>query len=176
MNVNNLMGFVGTGSTGLFGAPSASTPFGAKPAGQLSFGATTSTAPTLAFGQTSTGSLFGGQQGATTAKPLFGGTTPSFGNSGFGTTTGFGNTMSMGAPSTGSLFGASGTNAGTSNFGGAPTAAGGQMPIHQYFKTLSEITQSSDHPIFRKLLEPNGTSFYIILNTVRCSNFLKLNR
>lgn len=168
------MEFVGTG-TGLFGAPSATTPFGAKPAGPLTFGATTSTAPTLGFGQTSTSSLFGGQPGATTAKPLFGGTTSSFGNTGFGTTTGFGSTTGMGAPSTGSLFGGGGTNTGTSSFGNAQTAPAGQMPIHQYFKTLSEITQSSDHELFRKLLEPNGTSF-IFCSTVRCHNLWKLNR
>lgn len=154
---------VGTGGTGLFG--NSQTSFGAKPAAPLSFGTATSTAPTLGFGTPSSQSLFGGTTATSAAKPLFG-TNTAFGTTGFGTTSAFGATTGGltggmgGGGTTSSLFGSSQPAASASPFGTAQQAAGSssgsQLPIHQYILTLSEISQSSDHPLFRKMLEPSG--------------------
>lgn len=134
--------------------------FGTKPAVGNTFGTTTSTAPTLGFGQTP--SLFGGTSAAS-AKPGLFGTTNTFGNSGFGTTPSFGTGTGMGTAAPGSLFGNTtiGTNSSTSFGASQPPAGTGssQLPIHQYILTLSEISQSSDHPLFRKMLEPSGKNF-----------------
>lgn len=169
--------FGGFGSgTGLFGGTTAQTPFGAKPAAPLTFGTATSTAPTLGFGQTSTSSMFGATTGASPAKPLFGTATGFGGTTGFGSSTGFGSTPLGGAgiggaTTTPSLFGTATT--GAAPFGSPQTAAGapgsGQLPIHQYILTLSEISQSSDHPLFRKMLEPSGKTEEVIKSSARPS-------
>lgn len=158
----------GTAGTGLFtpGQPA----FGVKPAGPT-FGTATSTAPTLGFGQTP--SMFGGTSAAS-AKPGLFGTTTSFGSSGFGTTPSFGtNVGGMGTTAPGSLFGGTGIGAPTSlSFGTTQPAAGAstsQLPIHQYILTLSEISQSSDHPLFRKMLEPSGKAEELIKSSSRTS-------
>lgn len=149
--------YQGNTGTGLFTA--GQTPFGAKPAGTgPTFGTATSTQSTLGFGQTP---MFGGASTATTKPGLFGGTT-SFGTPGFGTTPNFGTAPGgIGTATQGSLFGNTsiGTGSTSLSFGSAqPPAATGssQLPIHQYILTLSEISQSSDHPLFRKMLEPSG--------------------
>jgi len=162
--------FVGTSGTGLFG--NSQTSFGAKPAAPLTFGTATSTAPTLGFGTPSSQTLFGGTTATSTAKPLFG-TNTAFGNTGFGTTSGFGTTTGgltggIGGGTTSSLFGSSQPSASASPFGTAQQASGSssgsQLPIHQYILTLSEISQSSDHPLFRKMLEPSGVLLKKITN------------
>lgn len=151
---------LGTG-TGLFGGSTAQTAFGTKPAAPLSFGTATSTAPALTFGQPSSQPLFGGATATSAAKPGLFGTNTTFGTAGFGTS-GFGTntglTSGIGGGTTNSLFG-SGQQS-SSSFGATQPAAGSsggsQLPIHQYILTLSEISQSSDHPLFRKMLEPSG--------------------
>lgn len=159
------MNFAGTSGTGLFSAGQSA--FGAKPTGVApAFGAT-STPSTLGFGQT--GSIFGGTSAAS-AKPGLFGTSTSFGTSGFATTPSFGSTTGgIGTNAPGSMFGNTTLGASTASqpFGAAAPAPGtgstSQLPIHQYILTLSEISQSSDHPLFRKMLEPSG----ILLNFMK---------
>jgi len=159
--ITNSIMSIGTG-TGLFGSTATQPSFGTKPAASttLNFGA--AAAPTFGFASQQSSTLFGQQPAA--AKPLF---SSSFGNAAT-------------APAAGSLFGQPSTGIGSSlslnptgfgglsntSFGSQPAAAGAsgatqngqQLPIHQYILTLSEISQSSDHPLFRKMLEPTGTS------------------
>ena len=148
-------------------APGATPAFGAKPATTgLTFGAPTSAAgPTFGgFGQQSS-SLFPGATASTAAKPgLFG--TGAFGTPSFSGTTGFGATPALGTGlgtnTTGMNFGTSTGGTGLSLGTGqplAPTSAPSQLPAHQYILALSELSQTSDHPLFRKMLEPSGTYF-----------------
>lgn len=139
--------------------------FGAKPGGTTPFGATTATQPTLSFGQPAQTSLFGSTSSATAPKQGLFGTTTGFGTTSFGATPNFSSTGIANA-GTGSLFGGGGstlTNA-TVPLGQPPTnPTDSQLPIHQYILTLSEISQSSDHPLFRKMLEPSGKWRVLVL-------------
>ena len=127
------------------------------------FGTATSTPSTLGFGQTS--SIFGGTATATAKPGMFGANT-GFSNTGFGTTPAFGTT-------TGGIGGSAPGIFGNTSLGAAPTSlsfgssqppigtSSSQLPIHQYILTLSEISQSSAHPLFRKMLEPSGIKLYL---------------
>jgi nuclear pore complex protein Nup98-Nup96 len=160
--------FIGVTGTGLF--TPGQTAFGVKPAGQT-FGAVTSTPSNLGFGQTT---MFGGASAANAKPSPFGGTT--FGSSGFGTTPSFGTaTGGMGTGAPGSLFGNTSIGAPSTSmsFGTTQPTTGtssSQLPIHQYILTLSEISQSSDHPLFRKMLEPSGKP--LRMNTVERISFI----
>lgn len=149
---------IGTGGTGLFGSGGAQTGFGAKPAAPSLFGTSTATQPTMGgFGQPAQPPLFGATGTATAPKQSLFGSTGGFGSGGFGATTSF---AAPGAPSAGTgLFGGASTAlpiAAAPLGQAAPAPAESQLPIHQYILTLSEISQSSDHPLFRKMLEPSG--------------------
>ena len=151
--------------------------FGAKPATTgIGFGAPTTAAPPFGFGQQSTGtSLFGNNAANTAAKPLFSSTGfgTGFGNS-FGSTPAIGTAPLGGATSTSMPFGVNSAG-GAVNFGGtqqmAPnTITSPQLPVHQYILTLSEMSQTSDYPLFRKMLEPSGKREELIKSSATTSS------